>query len=87
MLAENPLGNSRPVGGRFFDLILLGYGLPAVLAVTQRRTAAARPRWASRLSAAVTSEPRERAPRAYFRKPENFFWKRETRPPRSINCW
>ncbi|HEY0440502.1 MAG TPA: DUF2339 domain-containing protein, partial [Xanthobacteraceae bacterium] len=34
LLAENPLGNNQPVGGRFFNLILLGYGLPAVLAVT-----------------------------------------------------
>jgi uncharacterized membrane protein len=28
----NPLFTSRPVGGAFFNLILLGYGIPAVLA-------------------------------------------------------
>jgi uncharacterized membrane protein len=29
----NPLVTGEPVGGRFFNLILLGYGLPAVLAI------------------------------------------------------
>jgi uncharacterized membrane protein len=32
MLALNPLLTGRPVGGAFFNLILLGYGLPALLA-------------------------------------------------------
>ena len=31
-LIENPLLTDEPVGGRFVNLILLGYGLPAVLA-------------------------------------------------------
>jgi len=31
-LFENPLLTSRPVGGPFVNLVLLGYGLPAVLA-------------------------------------------------------
>ena len=31
-LALNPLFTGRPVGGAFFNLILLGYGIPAVLA-------------------------------------------------------
>jgi uncharacterized membrane protein len=30
---ENPMATGEPVGGRFFNLILLGYGLPAVLAI------------------------------------------------------
>jgi uncharacterized membrane protein len=30
---ENPLVTDRPVGGPFLNLILLGYGLPAVLAI------------------------------------------------------
>jgi uncharacterized membrane protein len=32
-VAENPLETGAPVGGRFLNLILLGYGLPAVLAI------------------------------------------------------
>src|SRR5262249_24429875 len=32
-LAKNPLVTGEPVGGAFFNLILLGYGLPAVLAI------------------------------------------------------
>ena len=31
---ENPLATGEPVGGPFLNLILLGYGLPAVLAIT-----------------------------------------------------
>src|SRR5262245_53275086 len=31
-LLENPMITDEPVGGRFFNLVLLGYGLPAVLA-------------------------------------------------------
>jgi uncharacterized membrane protein len=31
-LGQNPLFTGDPVGGRFFNLILIGYGLPAVLA-------------------------------------------------------
>jgi uncharacterized membrane protein len=33
-IAENPILTSQWVGGRFFNLILLGYGAPAVLAIT-----------------------------------------------------
>lgn len=33
VLAENPLITGEPVGGTFFNLILLGYGFPAVLAI------------------------------------------------------
>src|SRR5205085_2886440 len=38
-LNENPMVTGEPVGGRFFNLILLGYGLPAVLAITLALTA------------------------------------------------
>ena len=31
-IAENPLFTGDPVGGPFINLILLGYGIPAVLA-------------------------------------------------------
>ena len=33
LLAVNPLHTGEPVGGVFFNLILLGYGFPAVLAI------------------------------------------------------
>ena len=33
-VAENPIFTGEPVGGRFVNLILLGYGLPAMLAGT-----------------------------------------------------
>ena len=33
LIAVNPLTTGEPVGGRFFNLILLGYGFPAVLAI------------------------------------------------------
>jgi uncharacterized membrane protein len=33
LLAVNPLHTGEPVGGLFFNLILLGYGFPAVLAI------------------------------------------------------
>ena len=33
LVAENPILTGEPVGGRLFNLILLGYGLPAVLAI------------------------------------------------------
>ena len=32
-VVENPLATGEPVGGPFLNLILLGYGLPAVLAI------------------------------------------------------
>jgi uncharacterized membrane protein len=34
MIGENPLFTGEPVGGSLFSLILLGYALPAVLAIT-----------------------------------------------------
>jgi uncharacterized membrane protein len=34
LLAWSPRFNDTPMGGAFFNLILLGYGLPAVLAIT-----------------------------------------------------
>jgi uncharacterized membrane protein len=33
LLAVNPLHTGEPVGGAFFNLILLGYGIPAMLAI------------------------------------------------------
>ncbi|MFL5046446.1 MAG: DUF2339 domain-containing protein [Xanthobacteraceae bacterium] len=38
-LSQNPLFTGEPVGGRLFNLILLGYGLPAVLAIILALTA------------------------------------------------
>src|SRR3954464_5298201 len=32
-------------------------------------------------------EERAETPQSFLRKPENFFWKRDTRPPRSSICW
>jgi uncharacterized membrane protein len=47
-LLANPASNSEDVGGSFINLILLGYGLPAVLAgVLSRITRETRPRWYS----------------------------------------
>ncbi len=34
MVGENPLITGQPVGGALFNLILLGYGVPALLAIT-----------------------------------------------------
>src|SRR4029078_2617763 len=31
-VADNPMLTGRPVGGVFFNLVLLGYGIPALLA-------------------------------------------------------
>src|ERR1700730_14862216 len=30
---------------------------------------------------------RPKRPHSFFRKPKNFFWNRDTRPPRSSSCW
>ncbi len=47
-IADNPLLTGEDVGGPFINWILLGYGLPAVLAgVLARITRATRPRWYS----------------------------------------
>jgi len=39
LIAENPLLTGEPIGGRFVNLILLGYGLPAILAIVLARVA------------------------------------------------
>jgi uncharacterized membrane protein len=39
LLAHNPMFTREPVGGAFFNLILLGYGIPAVLAIVLALTA------------------------------------------------
>jgi uncharacterized membrane protein len=55
LLLKNPLFSGEPVGGRFINLILLGYGLPAVLAaVLALRLRGVRPR-AYSAAAAVTA--------------------------------
>jgi uncharacterized membrane protein len=54
-LLENPMVTDEPVGGRFVNLVLLGYGLPAVLAaVLALTTRGVRPQWYS-AAAAVTA--------------------------------
>jgi uncharacterized membrane protein len=59
LIAANPLHTGEPVGGMFFNLILLGYGLPAVLAITLALTTRGyRPlsyRWAAAALAFVLS--------------------------------
>ena len=52
---ENPLVTGRPVGGPFFNLILLGYGLPAVLAAILALIARATRPYAYRVVAAVAA--------------------------------
>jgi uncharacterized membrane protein len=53
-LSVNPLATGEPVGGVFFNLILLGYGLPAVLtAVLALMTRGSRPRRYSAIAAVV----------------------------------
>jgi len=55
ILIENPLFTAEPVGGRFINLILLGYGLPAVLtAVLALQSRGERPK-AYSAAAAVTA--------------------------------
>jgi uncharacterized membrane protein len=54
-VSKNPLLTGEPVGGSFVNLILLGYGLPAVLAaVLALQTRGVRPRFYS-ATAAVTA--------------------------------
>jgi uncharacterized membrane protein len=54
-ISENPYFNPIDVGSGFFDLILLGYGLPAILlGALALKTRATRPRW-YRVTAAVTA--------------------------------
>jgi uncharacterized membrane protein len=51
-IAENPLVTGEPVGGRFVNLVLLGYALPAVLAAALALTSrGTRPQQYSALAA------------------------------------
>jgi uncharacterized membrane protein len=53
-VSNNPFFTGEPVGGRFINLVLLGYGLPAVLAgILALVTHRARPRWYSSTALAV----------------------------------
>jgi uncharacterized membrane protein len=54
-LVENPLITARPVGGPFVNLILLGYGLPAVLAAILALVARGTRPYAYRVVAAVAA--------------------------------
>ncbi len=54
-LFENPLLTAQPVGGPLFNLILLGYGLPAALAITLALIARTTRPMAYRAIAAATS--------------------------------
>lgn len=54
-LLHNPLLTGSPVGGPFFNLILLGYGLPAVLAIALALTARTTRPMPYRVIAAVAS--------------------------------
>jgi uncharacterized membrane protein len=54
-ISENPLFTPIDVGSGFFDLILLGYGLPAILlGALALKTRETRPQW-YRITAAVTA--------------------------------
>jgi uncharacterized membrane protein len=55
MIAENPLFTGAPVGGGLFNLILLGYGLPSLLAITLALIARTTRPMPYRAVAAVTS--------------------------------
>jgi len=55
LIAENPIVTGEPVGGSFFNLILLGYGLPAVLAIALALIARTTRPMAYRAIAAATS--------------------------------
>jgi uncharacterized membrane protein len=53
-VSNNPLFTGEPVGGPFINLILLGYGLPAILAgILAVMTSDTRPAWYSRTAAAT----------------------------------
>ena len=52
---ENPLVTGRPVGGPFLNLILLGYGLPAILAAILALIARSTRPYAYRVVAAVAA--------------------------------
>jgi uncharacterized membrane protein len=51
---ENPMVTDEPIGGRFLNLVLLGYGLPAVLAaMLALTTRGVRPQWYSAAAAVI----------------------------------
>jgi uncharacterized membrane protein len=54
-LIENPMITHQPVGGVFFNLILLGYGVPAVLAILLALTARTTRPLPYRSAAAITA--------------------------------
>ena len=58
----NPLFTGEPVGGAFFNLILLGYGIPAVLAIVLALRTRDCGRTAYRIVAAVTAVAAGAAP-------------------------
>ena len=54
LFGENPMLTGRPVGGPFINLILLGYGIPALLAAVLALTVrGVRPQWYSATAAVV----------------------------------
>lgn len=55
LLAHNPAFTREPVGGAFFNLILLGYGIPAVLAIVLALTTQAMRPMSYRAIATVTA--------------------------------
>jgi uncharacterized membrane protein len=55
LIAHNPYFTGRPVGGPFFNLILLGYGLPAFLAIVLALIARSTRPMAYRAVAAIAS--------------------------------
>ena len=55
LLAHNPAFTREPVGGAFFNLILLGYGIPAVLAIVLALTTQATRPMSYRAIATVTA--------------------------------
>jgi uncharacterized membrane protein len=53
-VSDNPMATGEPVGGRFVNLVLLGYGLPALLAgILAYVTYGTRPYWYSATAAAA----------------------------------
>ncbi len=55
LLAHNPVFTREPVGGAFFNFILLGYGIPAVLAIVLALTAQATRPMSYRVIATATA--------------------------------
>lgn len=55
LIARNPAFTGEPVGGVFFNLVLLGYGIPALLAIALALTTQATRPMAYRVIATVTA--------------------------------